>query len=269
MTNFIKREHDLIAEFQKEMDGYGLKVDNGTSGRCGEGCYHLEMTTKIERAKGKKALIALLLENGYTVNKFMFTDRKTGERYMAFKVYKYATMEDRDDDADEYVEPQAEAASEEIKPEIGQTYQISCIGTARCVWSSETGATFITDREGTKIVATKLLKRPDGTLTLDTFEVVKEHEEAQPNKEKQKGEWTNTRLLRLKMIEDAREAAYRMNEQYCAGDVGRNHTNCGVLIQALNVLRLLGSEATDAVWENGGLLVCESVTVDGERIYTR
>ncbi len=108
MTNFIKREHDLIAEFQKEMDGYGLKVDNGTSGRCGEGCYHLEMTTKIERAKGKKALIALLLENGYTVNKFMFTDRKTGERYMAFKVYKYATMEDRDDDADEYVEPQQE-----------------------------------------------------------------------------------------------------------------------------------------------------------------
>jgi hypothetical protein len=196
MTNFIKREHDLIAEFQKEMDDYGLEVDNGTSGRCGEGCYHLEMTTKIERAKGKKALIALLLENGYTVNKFMFTDRKTGERYMAFKVYKYATMEDRDDDAEEYVEER-------------------------------------------------------------------------PSQEKQKGEWTNTRLLRLKMIEDAREAAYRMNEQYCAGDVGRNHTNCGVLIQALNVLRLLGFEATDATWENGGLLVCESVTVDGERIYTR
>lgn len=108
MTNFMKREKDLIAEFQKEMDGYGLKVDNGTGGRYGEGCYHLEMTTKIERAKGKKALIALLLENGYTVNKFMFTDRKTGERYMAFKVYKYATMEDRDDDADEYVEPQQE-----------------------------------------------------------------------------------------------------------------------------------------------------------------
>lgn len=196
MTNFIKREHDLIAEFQKEMDGYGLKVDNGTSGRRGEGCYHLEMTTKIERAKGKKALIALLLENGYTVNKFMFTDRKTGERYMAFKVYKYATMEDRDDDAEEYVEER-------------------------------------------------------------------------PSQEKQKGEWANARLLRLKMIEDAREAAYRMNEQYCAGDVGRNHTNCGVLIQALNVLRLLGFEATDATWENGGLLVCESVTVDGERIYTR
>ena len=196
MTNFIKREHDLIAEFQKEMDGYGLKVDNGTSGRCGEGCYHLEMTTKIERAKGKKALIALLLENGYTVNKFMFTDRKTGERYMAFKVYKYATMEDRDDDAEEYVEER-------------------------------------------------------------------------PSQEKQKGEWANARLLRLKMIEDAREAAYRMNEQYCAGDVGRNHTNCGVLIQALNVLRLLGFEATDATWENGGLLACESVTVDGERIYTR
>lgn len=196
MTNFTKREHDLIAEFQKEMDDYGLEVDNGTGGRCGEGCYHLEMTTKIERAKGKKALIALLLENGYTVNKFMFTDRKTGERYMAFKVYKYATMEDRDDDAEEYVEER-------------------------------------------------------------------------PSQEKQKGEWTNTRLLRLKMIEDAREAAYRMNEQYCAGDVGRNHTNCGVLIQALNVLRLLGFEATDATWENGGLLVCESVTVDGERIYTR
>ena len=87
--------------------------------------------------------------------------------------------------------------------------------------------------------------------------------------EKQKGEWANAPLLRLKMIEDAREAAYRMNEQYCAGDVGRNHTNCGVLIQALNVLRLLGFEATDATWENGGLLVCESVTVDGERIYTR
>ena len=87
--------------------------------------------------------------------------------------------------------------------------------------------------------------------------------------EKQKGEWANARLLRLKMIEDAREAAYRMNEQYCAGDVGRNHTNCGVLTQALNVLRLLGFEATDATWENGGLLVCESVTVDGERIYTR
>ena len=108
MTNFMKREKDLIAEFQKEMDGYGLKVDNGTSGMYGEGCYRLGMTTMIERAKGKKALISLLLENGYTVNKFMFTDRKTGERYMAFKVYKYATMEDRDDDADEYVEPQQE-----------------------------------------------------------------------------------------------------------------------------------------------------------------
>lgn len=269
MTNFMKREKDLIAEFQKEMDDYGLEVDNSTGGMFGENCFHLEMTTKIERIKGKKTLIALLRENGYTVNTFIFEDRKMGERYMAFKVYKYVNMECRPDDGDEYVEPQAEAASVEIKPEIGQTYQISCIGTARCVWSSKTGATFITDREGTKIVATKLLKRPDGTLALDTFEVVKEHEEAQPNKEKQKGEWTNTRLLRLKMIEDAREAAYRMNEQYCAGDVGRNHTNCGVLIQALNVLRLLGFEATDATWENGGLLVCESVTVDGERIYTR
>ena len=108
MTNFMKREKDLIAEFQKEMDGYGLKVDNGTSGMYGEGCYRLGMTTMIERAKGKKALIALLRENGYTVNTFMFADRKTGERYMAFKVYKYATMEDRDDDADEYVEPQQE-----------------------------------------------------------------------------------------------------------------------------------------------------------------
>jgi len=87
--------------------------------------------------------------------------------------------------------------------------------------------------------------------------------------EKQKGEWANAQALRLKMIEDAREAAYRMNEHYCRGDANRNHVNCGVLIQALSVLRLLGYEATDAVWENGGLLVCESVTVDGERIYTR
>ena len=92
MTNFMKREKDLIAEFQKEMDGYGLKVDNGTGGMYGEGCYRLEMTTKIERAKGKKALIALLLGNGYTVNKFMFTDRKTGERYMSFG--KAGTMHD-------------------------------------------------------------------------------------------------------------------------------------------------------------------------------
>ena len=117
MTNFMKREKNLIAEFQKEMDGYGLKVDNGTSGMYGEGCYRLEMTTKIERAKGKKALIALLMENGYIVNKFMFTDRKTGERYMAFKVYKYATMENRDDDAEEYVEPQAQPVAKETKPE--------------------------------------------------------------------------------------------------------------------------------------------------------
>lgn len=91
MTNFMKREKDLIAEFQKEMDGYGLKVDNGTGGMYGEGYYRLEMTTKIERAKGKKALIALLLENGYTVNKFMFTDRKTGERYMSFRSSRLAT----------------------------------------------------------------------------------------------------------------------------------------------------------------------------------
>lgn len=269
MTNFMKREKDLIAQFQKEMDAYGLEVDNSTGGMFGENCFHLEMTTKIERIKGKKTLIALLRENGHTMVTFKFEDRKTGERYMAFKVYKYVTMECRPDDGDEYVEPQAEAASVEIKPEIGQTYQISCIGTARCVWSSETGATFITDREGTKIVATKLLKQPDGTLALDTFEVVKEHEEAQSNREKQKGEWTNTRLLRLKMIEDAQTAARWMNEQYCDGDVERNHTNYGTMTHALKVLRLLGFEATDATWGQGGLLVCENITVDGERIYTR
>ena len=83
MTNFMKREKDLIAEFQKEMDDYGLEVDNSTGGMFGENCFHLEMTTKIERIKGKKTMIALLRENGYTVNTFMFEDRKTGERYMA------------------------------------------------------------------------------------------------------------------------------------------------------------------------------------------
>lgn len=123
MTNFMKREKGLIAQFQKEMDDFCLEVDNSTGGMFGENCFHLEMTTKIERVKGKKTLIALLRENGYTVNTFMFEDRKTGERYMAFKVYKYATMECRPDDGDEYVEPQAEAASVEIKPEIGQEPQ--------------------------------------------------------------------------------------------------------------------------------------------------
>lgn len=267
MTNFAKREIDLIAEFQKEMDAFGMEV-KGTSGGRYSGdmkTFHMVIHTKPVPAKGQKKLMNELEALGYTV----IYHRTPGASYMSFTVEKRVAMERRPDDGDEYVEPQAKAAAEEIKPEIGQTYRIGCMGTARCVWSSETGATFITDREGTKIVATKLLKQPDGTLTLDTFEVVKEHEEAQPNQEKQKGEWANVRVLRLKMIEDAREAAYRMNEQYCAGDVGRNHTNCGVLIQALNVLRLLGFEATDATWENGGLLVCESVTVDGERIYTR
>lgn len=87
--------------------------------------------------------------------------------------------------------------------------------------------------------------------------------------EKQKGEWANVQVLRLKMIEDAQAAARRMNEQYCDGDVERNHTNYGVMTHALAVLRLLGFEATNATWGQGGLLICESVTVDGERIYTR
>lgn len=87
--------------------------------------------------------------------------------------------------------------------------------------------------------------------------------------EHQKGEWANATLLRLKMIEDAWTAASRMNEQYCAGDTERNHTNYGVMTHALQVLRLLGFEATNATWDQGGLLVCESITVDGERIYTR
>lgn len=103
---------------------------------------------------------------------------------------------------------------------------------------------------------------------MENFEK-KENDNQAAFQEKQKGEWANVRVLRLKMIEDAREAANLMNEHYCSGDANRNRVNCGVLIHALNVIRLLGCEATDAVWENGGLLVCESVTVDGERIYTR
>lgn len=39
MTNFMKREKDLIAEFQKEMDDYGLEVDNSTGGMFGENCF--------------------------------------------------------------------------------------------------------------------------------------------------------------------------------------------------------------------------------------
>lgn len=71
------------------------------------------------------------------------------------------------------------------------------------------------------------------------------------------------------MREDAIKAARMMNDQYTEGDVERNHTNCGKMIQALRVLRLLGHEATDATWGQGGLLVCEKITVDGEVLYRR
>lgn len=75
--------------------------------------------------------------------------------------------------------------------------------------------------------------------------------------------------LKRCMVRDAIEAARRMNDQYGTGDVERNHMNCGEMTHALKVLRLLGYEATDATWEQGGLLVCEKITVDGEMLYRR
>lgn len=106
MTNFIKREHDLIAEFQKEMDDYGLEVNSSTGGRYSGDMktFHMVINTKPVPAKGQKKLMNELKELGYTV----IYHSTPGASYMSFTVEKCVAMECRPDDGDEYVEPQQE-----------------------------------------------------------------------------------------------------------------------------------------------------------------
>ena len=84
-------------------------------------------------------------------------------------------------------------------------------------------------------------------------------------------ETKNIDLIELtrKMKEDAIQHARWMNDQYAEGDVERNHTNYGTMTQALRVLNLLGHEASNATWGQANLLICESITIDGEVIYRR
>ena len=106
MTNFIKREHDLIAEFQKEMDKYGLEVRNDSGGRYSDDMkkFYMVIHTKTVPAKGQKKLMNELEELGYTV----IYHRTIGKSYMSFTVEKCVEMECRPDDGEEYVEPQQE-----------------------------------------------------------------------------------------------------------------------------------------------------------------
>jgi len=106
MTNFAKREIDLIAEFQEEMNAFGLEV-KGTSGGRYSGdmkTFHMVIHTKPVPAKGQKKLMNELEELGYTV----IYHRTPGASYMSFTVEKRVAMERRPDDGDEYVEPQQE-----------------------------------------------------------------------------------------------------------------------------------------------------------------
>ena len=106
MTNFIKREHDLIAQFQKEMDDYGLEVNSSTGGRYSGDMktFHMVINTKPVPAKGQKKLMNELKELGYTV----IYHSTPGASYMSFTVEKCVAMECHPDDGDEYVEPQQE-----------------------------------------------------------------------------------------------------------------------------------------------------------------
>lgn len=84
-------------------------------------------------------------------------------------------------------------------------------------------------------------------------------------------ETKNIDLIELtrKMKEDAIQHARWMNDQYAECDVERNHTNYGTMTQALRVLNLLGHEASNATWGQANLLICESITIDGEVVYRR
>lgn len=108
MTNFMKRENDLIAEFQKEMDDYGLEVSNSTGGMYVDDYFRMEMNTKPIPARGQKKLMDELKGLGYTV----VLHRTLGKSYMSFTVRKFAKIERRPDDGDEYVEPQQETEAE-------------------------------------------------------------------------------------------------------------------------------------------------------------
>lgn len=85
MTNFMKREKDLIAQFQKEMDDYGLEVDNSTGGMYEDDCFYMRMSTKSIPARGKKKLMDELRGLGYAV----VLHRTAGESY----IYTLVQME--------------------------------------------------------------------------------------------------------------------------------------------------------------------------------
>lgn len=106
MTNFIKREKDLIVQFQKEMDTFGLEVKGTSGGRYSDDMktFHMVINTKPVPAKGQKKLMNELKELGYTV----IYHTTPGASYMSFTVEKRMAMERRPDDADEYVEPKQE-----------------------------------------------------------------------------------------------------------------------------------------------------------------
>ena len=51
-----------------------------------------------------------------------------------------------------------------FKPEIGKTYRNHGGGTFRCLWSSDTGATFINTKSGWKFSATEVIQYSDGSI---------------------------------------------------------------------------------------------------------
>ena len=51
-----------------------------------------------------------------------------------------------------------------LKPEIGRVYANRNGRTYRCLWSSDTGATFINDESGQTFQAAEIIQHTDGTI---------------------------------------------------------------------------------------------------------
>ena len=85
--------------------------------------------------------------------------------------------------------------------------------------------------------------------------------------EKKRSAEQTIKSIETAMKRDAFLAASRMNRQAAYGDAHRNRVYFGELICALRVLRLMGHDATDATWEDDGMLICDFVQIDGSAIY--
>lgn len=165
MTNYMKRERDARDAFQIEMNAYGLAVEHSTSCTIADDFSEKYVTfqTEGQPVKGNKALIEKLEAAGYTVAKSMWRDKKTGRGYYVFRAKKTVTLKHLDNDADEYVPERPQL----IQPEIGKTYDNHGGGQYRCLWSSESGATFINTKSGWRFQARGIRQYKDGTIEWD------------------------------------------------------------------------------------------------------